>query len=193
VSDGLAIPPFSHGHANYDDVIYSEKLFETTMAAAVTCTFNCLSPLSGPTLERALLILEKIQTVNSQTVQSVLYDRAKIFFEQFPHIDSAKTQQSVGEERSGDVSKEVEAFSSRLIDVLFGPKTSEAEPEATRLKRAALAVTYVNCVAASEKGGLASTLGKWLASERSRTVRETLKRALLVISVTAHDEHPAEG
>jgi hypothetical protein len=163
------------------------------MAAAVTCTFYCLSPPSGPTLEQALSILEKIQTVKSRTVQSVLYDRAKIFFEQFPHIDSAKTQQNTGEVRSKDVSKEVEAFSSRLIDVLFGPKISEAEPEPTRMKRAALAVTYVNCAVASEIGRLTSTLEKSLASERSRPVHETLKRALLAIGVSAHDEHPAEG
>jgi hypothetical protein len=161
------------------------------MAAAVTCTFNCLSPPSGPTLERASLILEKIQTVNSRTVQSVLYDRAKIFFEQIPHIDSAKTPQGAGEVRSKDVSKETEAFSSRLIDVLFGPKISEAEPESTRMKLAALAVTYVNCAAASETG--INILGKWLASERSRPVHETLKRALLAIGVSAHDGHPAEG
>jgi hypothetical protein len=160
------------------------------MTAAVTCTFSCLSPPSGPTLERALSILEKIQTVNSRTVQSVLYDRAKIFFEQFPHIDSAKTQQDAGEVRSKDVSKETEAFSSRLIDVLFGPNISEAEPESMRMKRAALAVSYVNCGAASETG--ISILGKWLASERSRPAREMLKRALLVIGVSAHDGHPAE-
>jgi hypothetical protein len=161
------------------------------MTAAVTCTFSCLCPPSGPTLERALSILEKIQTVNSRTVQSVLYDRAKIFFEQFPHTDSAKTQQDAGEVRSKDVSKETEAFSSRLIDVLFGPNISEAEPESMRMKRAALAVSYVSCGAAAETG--ISTLGKWLASERSRPAREMLKRALLVIGVSAHDGHPAEG
>ena len=160
------------------------------MTAAVTCSFNCLFPPSGPTLERALSILEKIQTVNSRTVQSVLYDRAKIFFERFPHIDSAKTQ-GAGEVRSKDVSKETEAFSSRLIDVLFGPTTSEAEPESMRMKRAALAVSYVNCGAASETG--ITTLRKWLASERSRPVHEMLKRALLAIGVSAHDGHPAEG
>ena len=123
----------------------------------------------------------------------MLYDRAKIFFEQFPHVDSAKTQQSAGEVRSENVSGEVEAFSSRLIDVLFGPKISEAELESARMKRAALAVTYVKCAAASETGRLTSTLEKWLASERSRPVRETLKRALLAIGVSAHDAHPAEG
>ena len=169
----------------------SEKLSEATITAAVTCTFHCLSPPSGPTLERALLILEKIQTLNSRTVQSVLYDRAKIFFEQFPHIDSAKTQQGAGEVRSKDVSKEVEAFSSRLIDILFSPKLSE--PESARMKRAALAVTYVNCAAASETGRLTSTLEKWLASERSRPIHETLKRALLAISVSAHDGAPGRG
>jgi hypothetical protein len=172
-------------------ILYSEKLSVATMAAAVTCTFSCLSPPSGPTLERALSILEKIQTANSRTVQSVLYDRAKIFFEQFPHIDSAKTQQGAGEVRSKGVSKETEAFSSRLIDVLFGPKTSETEPESMRMKRAALAVSYVNCGAASETG--IGSLRKWLASERSRPVHDTLKRALLAIGVSAHDGHPAEG
>src|SRR5947209_11452388 len=109
------------------------------MTAAVTCTFNCLSPPSGPTLDRALLILEKIHTANSRPVRSVLYDRAKIFFEQFPHIDSAKAQQGAGEVRSKDVSKETEAFSSRLIDVLFGPKTVEAESESTGMTQVALA------------------------------------------------------
>ena len=172
---------------------YSEKLSEATMTAAVTCTFHCLFPPSGPTLERALLILETIQTQNLQTVQSVLYDGAKIFFEQFPHIDSAKTQQGAGEVRSKDVSKEVEVFSSRLSDILIGPKISPAEPEYTRMKRAALAVAYVNCAAASETGRLTSSLGTWLASERSRPIRETLKRALLAISVSAHDGAPGRG
>ena len=154
------------------------------MVAATTCIFQSLSRTSGPTFEQALFIVEKLKALNSGMVQSVLYDRAKIFLEQFPRIDSAKTRQPDGEVRSKDASKEVEAFSSRLIDILFGPKTREAEPETARMKRALLAETYVKCDAASETRRLTNILERWLDTERSGPIRETVKRALLAISTS---------
>jgi hypothetical protein len=154
------------------------------MTAAATCVFQSLSHTSGPALERALLIVEKLKALNSRMVQSVLYERAKIFFEQFPRIASAKTQPRDGEVRSKDVSEEIQASSSRLIDILFGPKTNETEPESTRMKRAVLAVAYANCAVASETGRLTrltTILENWLGIERSGPIRETVKRALLAI------------
>ena len=153
------------------------------MVAAVACVFQCLSRPSGePGLDQALVIVEKAKALNSARVQSELYERAKIFFEQFPRIDKTTTRQQDGEMDPKDLSTEVEAFSLRLIDLLFGPKTNEAEPESTRMKRAVLAVTYANCAAGSETGRLTVALGKWLDTERSGPIRDTVKRALLAIA-----------
>lgn len=155
------------------------------MAAAVACTFQSLSHLGVPALDQALLIVDKVKVLNSSMIQRVLCERAKIFIEQFPRSDSTGTQQHDGDVQSKIVSKEVEAFSLRLIDILFGPTTYEAEPEPSRMKRAVLAMTYANSAAASEIGRLTSTLEEWLDKERSGPIREIVKRALLAISRSA--------
>jgi hypothetical protein len=159
--------------------VYSDRLFEATIAAAAACVFQCLSYPSGPALDQALVIVEKVNALNLRAVQSVLYERAKIFLDHFPHLDHATPGEHDDEVHSKRVSKEVELFSSRLIDILFGPTTDEAEPESTRMKRAVLAVAYANCAAASEAGRLTSILEQWLGRERSGPVRETITRALL--------------
>lgn len=145
------------------------------------CLFQCLSLTSGPALDQALLIVDKVKALNLRTVQSVLYERAKTFFDRFPRIDDTQAQQHDGEVPSTRESREVEVFSPRLIDVLFGPKTNEAEPESTRMKRAALAVAYANSSTASETERLATTLEQWLDKERSGPIRETVRHALLAL------------
>lgn len=161
--------------------VYSDRLFEATIAAAAACAFQCLSYTSGPALDQALVIVEKVHALNLRAVQSVLYERAKIFLDQFPHLDTATPGEHDDEVHSKRVSKEVDRFSSRLIDILFGPKTDDAEPEATRMKRAVLAVAYANCAVASEAWRLTSILEQWLGTERSGPVRETMTRALLAL------------
>jgi hypothetical protein len=123
-------------------------------------------------------MVDKVKALNLRTVQSVLYERAKTFFDQLPRIDKTRTRQRDGEVQAKGVSGEVEAFSLRLIDILFGPKTNEAEPESTRMKRAALAVAYANCAAASETGRLTTTLEQLLDKERSGPTREIIAHAL---------------
>jgi hypothetical protein len=162
---------------------YSDKLLEATVVAAVTCVFQCLSHTSGPTLGRALLIVDKVRALNMRTAESVLYDRAKIFFDQYPRMDNTRTGQYDGDVRSKDVSEDVEAFSSRLIATLLEPKTNKAEPKSARMKRAVLAVTYANsnCASASELEWLTTALEQWLDTERSRPIRESVHRALLAL------------
>lgn len=154
------------------------------MVAAVACVFQCLSRPSGPGLDHALLIVEKAKALNSARVQSELYERAKIFFEQFPRPDKTTTRRQDVEMDPKDLPTEVKAFSSRLIDLLFGPRTNEAEPESTRMKRAVLAATYANCAAASQTGRLTVALGKWLDTERSGPIRDMVKRALQAINTS---------
>lgn len=111
----------------------------------------------------------------------MLYERAKIFVEQFSRIDSTAVRQHDGEVASNNVSKEVEAFSLPLINILISPKTNGAEPESTRMKRAALAVAYANSAPPSETGRLTSILELWLDEERSGPIRDSLQRALLTL------------
>jgi hypothetical protein len=150
----------------------------------VACVFQCLSHTSRPALEQALSIVNKANALNLRTVQIVLYEQAKIFFDKFPRIDNTSARPQDGELRSKNVSGEVEAFSSQLIEVLFGPKTNEREPESTRMKRAVLAVAYADSAAASETRKLTTTLEQWLEVERSGPIRETVKRALLAIRIS---------
>lgn len=161
--------------------LYSERLFEVTIAAAAACVFQCLSHTSGPALGQALLIVEKVNALNLRAVQSVLYERAKIFLDQFPHVDNTTSQQDDGKVQAKFASKEVEVFSSRLIDILLGPKTHEAESESTRMKRAVLAEAYANSAAASEASRLTTILEQWLDEERSGPIRDTVTRALLAL------------
>ena len=158
----------------------------------MACVFQCLSRPGRPALDQALSVFEKAKALNSTRVQSELYDRAKMFFEQFRRIDSTTARQQDGEMGPKMMSKEVEAFSIRLFDILFGPKTSEAEPESTRMKRAVLAVAYAKCAAASETGRLTTTLQRWLDTERSGPLRETIKRALLVINTSVSINGPRD-
>jgi hypothetical protein len=163
---------------------YSEKLFEATIAASVACVFQCLSHTSRPALDQALSVVQKANALNLRTVQSVLYEQAKIFLDKFPRIENTSMGPQDGDVRSKNVSGEVEAFSSQLIDILFGPKTNEREPESTRMKRAALAEAFAKNAAASETRRLTTTLEEWLGKERSGPIRETIKRALLAIRMS---------
>jgi hypothetical protein len=117
-----------------------------------------------------LSIVEKVNTWNVRAVQSVLCERAKIFLDRLGQDD--------GEVRAKIVSREIEVFSSRLMEMLVSPIVSEAESEAARMERAILALAYGNSAASSETGRLTTTLEQWLAKERSGPVRETITRAL---------------
>jgi hypothetical protein len=160
--------------------LYSDRLVEATIAAAAACVFQCLSHTNGPAFGQALSIVEKANTLNVRAVQSVLCERAKIFLDQLPHVDNTTSRQDDGEVRQKMVSREIEVFSSRLMDILVGPNVllSEAESEPARMERAILAVAYGNSAATSETGRLTTTLEQWLAKERSRPIRETITRAL---------------
>lgn len=157
-------------------------MFEANIVACATCVFQSLSHTSGAALDQALAVINTASAVNSRSVQSALYERAKLFFEQYPLPKIAEIQHGDGESdgQSKHVSGGLESFSSQLIDILVGPSMGREEVESARIKRAGLAAAYFDSTVASETGrqSLGKTLQVWLDSERSGPVREAVKRAL---------------
>ena len=154
------------------------------MTASIACIFQSLSHSSKIALERVTSIIEKVGALNSRSIENACYERAKTFFEQISNSKSLGDQpDSVnggGGVRKKDVSQEITAFSSRLIDMLIGPNAGRDDPEAVRMKRVGLALAYLGSAVACDAGKLTLTksLELWLETERSGLVREPLKRAL---------------
>ncbi len=157
---------------------------DLTVTASITCIFQSLSHTSKSALEQATSVIEKVKVLKSRSIENACYERAQGFFEQFSNSENSGDQKGGidgdSDARRKNVSQEVTAFSSQLIDILIGPTTGRDDPESVRLKRVGLALAYLASAVACDTGrlSLTKTLGLWLETERSGPVRDSLKRAL---------------
>ncbi|RMZ92691.1 hypothetical protein DV736_g66, partial [Chaetothyriales sp. CBS 134916] len=145
-----------------------------TFRAIAACTFQVLRPdTKSEVKELALAISQRLLAGHASSVGVVLFDSLATFF---ARISPAANQDEAGNDSR---QKRVETFSSNVLAALFGSSSEEGYSERLRRSR-------VKCLRALAESGvcgfvcrarLVEILGTWLASDRSRPLREEIMKA----------------
>ncbi|KIW80525.1 hypothetical protein Z517_07141 [Fonsecaea pedrosoi CBS 271.37] len=178
-------------------------VLEATVAAVVSCMFKILSThMQTESLDSAMKIVQKAQTIRSSKLDIALYDGAKFFVVNTSRpksegsdggddnvdgpddtINSASGLATASAPRSSaregselDGRRAFEPFQPLVMAVLACPPEPWREPERARKSRADLALAMAQ-QGLRDPAALAAILDPWLVEERSRPLREEIGRA----------------
>ncbi len=181
-------------------------MVETTVPAIVSCLFRLLTAHADvEILDQATAIVHKAQGLRSSVVDSALYDSSKFFVlngaasrhsavQNASASDNGAVASGGGLRPPAGVASEVgvvgdgstgppegfERFEPLLMAVLSSDESRQAsEPEHQRKSRVALALALAER-GVQDSAGLAAILASWDQTERSRPLREDIRRARLL-------------
>jgi hypothetical protein len=157
------------------------------MKAVAACTFKLLSTnASKEVLDQALQITKTARAQKSNSIDVAMFDAAAIFFSRL-----SKTSKEGGRRAANQSDKEndsrphqaFEAFLALLLEDDDSSRDAGSQPELLRKSRVqlALAVSGSEVCSASSRARLASQLGTWILSERSRPLREDMQKAKSIL------------
>ena len=144
-------------------------------------------PLTADVLEPTLAMIRKALTQRSTSIDLAVYEGLGTFLSETaksPMLEEGRRRAANQSDKENDAEEneaDLEQFLQEIILALTSHDSSrlEASPENVRKSRVRLGLTLVERKAcnASSRVRLASILGMWLDSERSRPLREDLEKA----------------